>query len=67
MSMYGIFAPDGSRLGTVVKMAGEPASRRWVAYSIYPLNRPAGDENREGFPTRKQAVSWLQKQREQAK
>lgn len=62
--MYGIFDKDGTRLGTVIKIVGEPRSRRWWAYAVYPLGRAPGDENKAGFPTQKAAAEWLKTQRE---
>lgn len=66
MSIHGIFDEDGARLGTVMKIAGEPASRRWWAYAVYPRGRAPDNENKAGFPTQKAAVAWLKEQRANA-
>ncbi|MGN6451442.1 MAG: hypothetical protein ACTHLK_23170 [Brucella intermedia] len=62
MSMFGVFI-DKVRIGTVMKVAGNPADRRWVAYSVKHRN---GEENKQEFPTKKRAENWLVEQFENA-
>lgn len=66
MSIYGVTDKDGVRLGTVMKIVGEPPSRRWWAYAVYPLGRKPDEENKAGFPTQKAAAEWLKEQRAKA-
>ena len=58
--MYGIFAPDGVRLGTVAKFVGHPPKERWVAWS---KAEPVGSDHKfpaKRFPTKRAAIAWLQ-------
>jgi hypothetical protein len=48
--MIGIFIGN-TRIGTVMKIAGEPPATRWFGY--------AAGEARRGFPTRREAVAWV--------
>lgn len=50
--IYGVFGADGKRIGSVMKVMGEPPKTRWVAYA-------AGDR-KKGFPTRRAAIAWLE-------
>ncbi len=52
MTVVGIFL-DGQRIGTVMKIMGEPAKRRWFAFGP--------NERKEGFPTRKEAIAALER------
>lgn len=52
--MYGIFTPDGVRIGTVAKFVGNVPKERWVAWS---MTDPGGSGHR--FPTQREAIAWL--------
>lgn len=54
--MSGIFLGD-VRIGSVMKIVGEPPKTRWWAYSIH--RRQPDQERKQGFPTRKAAMAWL--------
>lgn len=47
-----IRTPDGEHAGRVMSFAGQPFSKRWVAYSVATNETP-------GFPTLKKAADWL--------
>jgi hypothetical protein len=51
MSNYAITDERGTRIGTIAKFAGNPASRRWVAFCI--------DKTQESFPTQTKAMAWM--------
>ncbi|MGJ5032284.1 hypothetical protein ACQR1I_35980 [Bradyrhizobium sp. HKCCYLS2038] len=48
--MIGIFIGN-VRIGTIMKIEGEPPATRWFAY--------ASNDRKQGFATRRQAVAWL--------
>jgi hypothetical protein len=50
--MYGIII-NGCRVGTVMKLMGEPAATRWYAF--------VGD-SKQGFRTKREAVAWIVEQ-----
>jgi len=54
--MHGIFL-RGERIGTVMKIMGEPPKTRWFAF--------ATGERKQGFPRKKGAVEWLIRLREE--
>lgn len=55
---YGAFR-NGARIGSVMRFAGEPAARRWVASSVHTTERRA-------FKTLRDASQWLQQVAESA-
>lgn len=52
MTMYAIRDAEGQRLGSIIKIMGNPPQKRWVAY--------IADERSEGFPTLKAARAWIE-------
>jgi hypothetical protein len=56
--MQGVFIGT-VRIGSVAKFAGEPPARRWIAY--------ASEDRKQGFPTRKQAIAWLEQLHDERK
>lgn len=56
---YAVFE-SGERIGRVMRFVGEPASRRWVAYSVHTPER-------RGFPTRRAAMDWLGAEHDKAR
>jgi rRNA processing protein Gar1 len=50
--MYAVHDNNGKRIGTIMKVMGEPPKTRWVAY--------ASKDRSKGFPTRTRALEWIE-------
>lgn len=48
---------DGQRIGTVMKVEGEPPASRWWGYSIHRTD--PNTENKTSHRTRKEAIAWI--------
>jgi hypothetical protein len=65
--MYLVFAPDGTRIGMIIRFVGSMSVERWVAYSCFPSDYPAEQQVRKAFRARREAHVWLEQQYRQHK